>query len=167
MHVCRGIQIFVPPADQRSIWIVSWAGLLEVLVGSKPGGEPRLGCLRRWCGEPRGISKRKPNTPELLPSLHPLVSMFRWPTLEKRGGGGDSESRRGNGKDGGRLERVFGFSVIFRNRCECRTLGRALGWARGHPRMVTTPPDQRPSDSEIRASQNPESKGWRKTSFHT
>ena len=30
----EGIQIFVPPADQRSIWNGSWAGLLEVLVGT-------------------------------------------------------------------------------------------------------------------------------------
>ena len=61
--------------------------------------------------------------------------------------------------ESGRLEGVFGFSAIFRNRCKRRTLGPALGGARGHPRMVTTPPDQRASDSEIGASQNPESKG--------
>ena len=30
----EGIQIFVPLADQRSMWNVSWAGLLEVLIGT-------------------------------------------------------------------------------------------------------------------------------------
>ena len=160
MPVCRRNPIFVPPADQRSLWNFSWAGLLEVFLRAYPGAEPRAGCGRRPVrGTARNFQKEMEHSKGTSkpPSLAVHVPLTRAGTTWWCGG--LRKPRGGNGKDGGRLERIFGFSAIFRNRCESRTLGPALGGARGHPRMVTTPPGQRASDSEIRASQNPESKG--------